>query len=407
MAEENPFGAMGQAISQNAEAERQSIPRHRRHRRAREVEEEQAQQPAPAQQTPAQGYEQGPVNNSSNTAPVDSTPTEEPAQSPEDAHLEEVFGPVDKDMTKISNVELTDIYPNDHDTTDGKKWLMLEFEYTPTVSVYGLSNVNIPTKKLTGTISLNTQVLEDPNAERDQRKWIDNAERKQQIDNLIDYAFGEKYGVHNMEELYPTFDNLLNEDKPPVFDVYQNVFPVEVNGSSQYRTVFVLINRHRTGSFIQTDFVGQAEFKEAVMNNNKLPVKILEVKDNLNTYRKKDKDGTEHVYPFAQIELYAEYNGSNAELHGKKYLIRYRYLNTKDGAGKTIPQAEQTPNFNKRLSQYNLIASKLGLQGDNKTLIDQIMKMKNVDAYATVTRSELTYTGGAHKGEHIFYMKLA
>ena len=408
MAEQNnPFNAMSQDLQDNARAEQQPIPR----RSARRRHHAEAQQEAEFAEQQTQNQTQAPANQPAQqapTAPQAQQPVD-PAKAAEDERLTELFGPVDDNMTKIKNAVLTDIYPNDDDPTDGQKWLMLDFEYQPDDAVFGLKNTNFAIKPQTGTISLNTQVLKDPDADRDHREYVDNPERKQLIDNMIDYAFGKKFGIHNFEEMYQKFNAMLDDTSTPeiTFDVYQSIFSVEYQGQRQYRTAYRLINRHPTSSFIQTDFVGSQIFKESALNDDRIPVKILQMNDNLNIYRKKDTSGNEQVYPFAQLELYVEYAGSNPDLHGKKYMIRYRYLRTTDGDGKAIPQAEQTPDFDKRLRQYRVIADHLGLTGDNKALIKQIEGLKNVNAFAVVQKSNLSYTGGEHRGEPIYYMKLA
>lgn len=399
MAENNPFNSMRQDLQDNEQAEQQAIPR-RSARRRRHAEEAQQQVTTPQQQ------EQPAMQTASQ-------PTPEPVQkqvSPEEQRLEEIFGPVDNDMTKIQNVVLTDIYPAEDDETDGQKWLILDFEYQPTDSVFGLNmnNSNFKVEPQQGSISLNTQVAKDPNAAREDRVYIDDADRKALIDATIDYAFGKKYDVHNFEEMSQKFNAILDDPQAQdiTFDVYQNVFPVEAHGKRVYRTAYRLINRHQTNSFIETEFVGQPLFKESAIDNNRIPVKIIQVNDNLNIYKKKDENGNEKVYPFARLEVYVEYCGTNPEFHGKKYLIKYNYLNQRDSDGHAIPQAQQTPDFDKRLRKYHEVADKLGLQGDNKSLISQIEALKDVKAFAIVEKSTLNYTGGEHKGEPIYYMKL-
>lgn len=316
-------------------------------------------------------------------------------ESAEDKQLTEMFGPVDDSMTKLENVKLIDIYPADNDETDGDKWLFLKIQYQPTV--VGLApGVHIdPSEAL---ISLNTRVVKDPNAK--QIEYVDDKDRAAYINNLINYAFGQKFGIHNFTDMYDTFGEMLDEGKEVRFDVYQTSYPITTNeGQTAYRTAYRLINRRRQSNIIQTEFVGPEIHKQSVLHDDKLPVQIREIRDNYQTINKQNSDGSTSTYKFAQIEVYVEYDGKN-------YMVKYPYLKTRDENGRQIDVEEQKADFGKRVAHYSEIGAKLGLKGNTNSLIKQILAIKDIPAYVKVFESQVSYSRGKHKGQTVYYMKL-
>lgn len=311
----------------------------------------------------------------------------------DDIKLEQIFGPVVESMSRPEDrieSQLVDVFYSTDDTTgqENNKYVILKVVYHPAIP--GLNLKNTPTQ--TALVHLNTQTLKDPNS--DDRVYVDNEERKQYIDNLVAYAFKD-YGITKFEEVYPKFQQMLAAKQEVKVNIWQYIFKTTgQNGSDVFRSSFRLINRMRQTNFIETSFVGEDLWKKAVIQpGSVLPVKVLRVRDNLAEY---EKDG--RVFKFARWEVYV-----NDPSDGKNYMIKYNYLRQDDNGNDFV-------DYQRRIVYASEIARYLGLTGSINEIIEKkfpTIDNQQITVNMTVNKSNVTYRNGAHKGEVVYYAKLA
>lgn len=341
------------------------------------------------------------ARKTSGPAPTDAEHSE--GKSSEEIELDTKFGPIDEAMTFIGESDIVDLYPaeksGDYIDSKGKKrpaWIILEFEYMPKLGPFAPKNL----KPTTGLINLNTQTGEliDPNDTKKGTKYVDDPDRMEKINNLVEYAFS-KYGVHSFEDMDIIDQMLNNENSKITASVYQGTMKSTLdNGNENYRSYFSLINRHKSGNFIETERVDQALWQAgAAQPDGNLTVNVLKVVNNDKRYERENNDGSINIFQFYRFEVYFEYNGKN-------YQINYRYNRSKDADGNDIPAAQREPNYELMVARISQIADGLNIQGSD--IADAIAKVHDIPAKVHVTESNVRYNHGPLKGEKVYYAKL-
>lgn len=329
------------------------------------------------------------------TQAVEADITEETATpvDPHEQELTEKFGPVDPNMRKIADakligVDIADLMSKNIDFGEtiseeekeaADKWLILSFEHKSE-----LADPDDPHAIETLTVSLNSCKLENPDEEdKDKRNYVFDENKKKYNDELIDYVFGEKFDCHNMRELYVKMDELLSEKGEIPLPIYSSTFK-DKNGA--YIVVYKLINRHKSGGFIQTTKFTEQEFMAAVAAYNKLPVTIDHIEDINKTVTSKDGK----TYKFAQISVICKYKDNF-------YDVKYSYLHNQEGKKWIKDPDKQYADYTKKSKHIVELANQLGLNANKplKEVLKDILNVKNKEAYIKIrlAPNEKSYYG--------------
>lgn len=327
-----------------------------------------------------------------NIAPVD----------PHEKELEEKFGPIDDNMEKISDARLVDVSIADKmaqgldfsgDITPEElkaagKWLILTFEHRSE-----LAAPDDPNAIETLTVSLNSCKLTNPDADRDNQVYEFDENKKQYNDSLVDYVFGEKYGFHTMEELYQGIDDVLDqaEDQSIPMTIYSSIF--QSQSTNAYVIVYRLINRRKSGTFVNTVRWDEETYIASVNEHGKLPVKIKYIRDNNRTV---NKDGK--TYKFAQIDVVCEYKG-------QYYNAKYSYLHNQENGHFTKDPDKQYSDYSQKTKKIIEIADQLGFNVSAKAtdLLEKILSVKDQDAFVKIQEAPSKYADGTP----VYYARLS